>query len=218
MGGTQYTGDLDLYAKLKQEITKDSNNIYDVKVNVEICEITSVVTIYFTMYGIRLHDNYELKFGNIDKFNSFIEELNPYKRKKTPAVGKILERVGLLNIDLLTIERFGRYYGYPVCCIMDYKKGYDYNDRKLKETGYVPCEKCNEKTYIELVDQINSSRSADVAPFPLLHNIEDTDENDIIFYSHFNEILNAQKSTEETEKSIEKLLKEYRINSMMFVD
>lgn len=61
---------------------------------------------------------------------------------------------------------FGKYYGFPACCIHDFHLGKnDGTPRKLDGTGYVPCPECNKKTEQELIQAINLNRLEPI-PFP----------------------------------------------------
>lgn len=69
---------------------------------------------------------------------------------------------------------FGRYFGYPDCCIMEfleymstYSKGKTprREKRKLYGTGYVPCKKCNTKSEEQLLANIDKNREHNKA-FP----------------------------------------------------
>lgn len=62
----------------------------------------------------------------------------------------------------LTWTDFGRYFGFPECCIEDFlsRDSAPKESRKLRGTGYTPCLKCNEKSEEELIDIINSNRQA----------------------------------------------------------
>jgi hypothetical protein len=65
-------------------------------------------------------------------------------------------KIDIIDIRLLHIAKtpqkrrwveFGIYYGYPVCCIIDFcKKGYKMTEeQKLvhKNNGFVPCPECS---------------------------------------------------------------------------
>lgn len=74
-----------------------------------------------------------------------------------------------IDEDRLHTYVWGYFYGFPKCCIDEFAllldECEDRSNRKLDGTGYVPCEKCNEKSEEELVSTIKSNRLYDV-PFP----------------------------------------------------
>lgn len=75
----------------------------------------------------------------------------------------------ILNWVILGME-----FGYPPCCIGEFviwaiksdKEIAKRSSRKLCGTGYVPCVKCNEKSDVELIAEINERRSSDLEAFP----------------------------------------------------
>ena len=69
---------------------------------------------------------------------------------------------------------YGRYFGYPECCIKDFikrvgifrsTKGLKMEKRKLHGTGYVPCPECNKLDKKTLIETIKKNR-AHPQPFP----------------------------------------------------
>lgn len=71
---------------------------------------------------------------------------------------------------------YGRYFGYPDCCIEDFVKRVKQfkegkvgvrpkEKRKLHGTGYVPCPECNKLDKKTLVATIKANRAHD-QPFP----------------------------------------------------
>ena len=76
-------------------------------------------------------------------------------------------------------EVFGRYFGYPECCIKAFLIGSHRGGpkRKLHGTGYIPCTECNEKLECELLNSIKTNRKH-YLPFPEVDNeIADFDLN-----------------------------------------
>ena len=71
----------------------------------------------------------------------------------------------------LHFRTMGDKYGYPSCCIELFINHYGiakwfdqlpwYKSRNLKLDGYIPCEKCSNKTRQQLVDEINSRRKVE---------------------------------------------------------
>jgi len=61
---------------------------------------------------------------------------------------------------------FGRYYGFPECCIREFSKGEShYKTRQFCGTGFVPCAACNEKPAWKILKDIRARRIAPT-PFP----------------------------------------------------
>lgn len=62
---------------------------------------------------------------------------------------------------------WGRYFGYPDCCIRDFesRSRAPKEPRKLHGTGYIPCPTCNMKSEEELIQAIDTKRQHD-KPFP----------------------------------------------------
>ncbi len=59
---------------------------------------------------------------------------------------------------------FGKWLGYPDCCIQDFIKLKPLNmpKRKLNGSGYIPCTICNEKTEEALISAINGNRQCTI--------------------------------------------------------
>ena len=74
---------------------------------------------------------------------------------------------------------FGKYYGYPDCCIAEFESlGHiGKRDRKLTGTGYMPCEKCNKKSVNTLKFIISINR---ICPISFPHEDDDEDYNKMI--------------------------------------
>ena len=53
---------------------------------------------------------------------------------------------------------FGKYYGYPNCCITALMKGEQHKDNVFVGTGFLPCCSCSNKNPFEIVDIINTNR------------------------------------------------------------
>lgn len=71
-------------------------------------------------------------------------------------------------------SNFGRYYGYPTCCIAAFVqlKHREYEERHeltLEGWGFVPCKKCMTKSRVQLILEINAARQHPV-PFPTLRD------------------------------------------------
>lgn len=65
-----------------------------------------------------------------------------------------------------TFYVFGKFFGFPECCIKSFYSMEHVGDcRKLAGTGYIPCLKCNEKTEAELIAVISKNRVCKT-PFP----------------------------------------------------
>jgi hypothetical protein len=99
---------------------------------------------------------------------------------------KLLKTVN--NVDISEI--FGRYYGFPDCCIKEFIER-DWSvglpDRQLDGTGYIPCKKCNERYSAEgLISRIKLKRICPI-PFP---------NNDSPTIHLFDYILNHYKVSE----------------------
>lgn len=65
--------------------------------------------------------------------------------------------------ELSSWDVFGKYYGFPQCCIAAFNDGLHLKDRvsrKLSGTGYIPCSSCNKKTESELLQAIRERRIA----------------------------------------------------------
>ena len=64
-------------------------------------------------------------------------------------------------MDNEAFTHLGLHYGYPRCCIEEFRKGFgqvDNSAKKLWGTGYVPCTTCNTKTEQQLIEAINLNR------------------------------------------------------------
>ena len=60
----------------------------------------------------------------------------------------------------------GVHFGYPKCCIDAFlDEDYTYDKTIFTGTGYVPCNKCNKRTWYKLVEDINKNRKHPL-PFP----------------------------------------------------
>lgn len=80
---------------------------------------------------------------------------------------------------------WGKFYGYPDCCINEMLKFYAKNPdgayaqwvldtqggRKLNGTGFIPCTKCNKKKVKQIEYEINSKRISN-SKFPLTSKFE----------------------------------------------
>jgi len=76
---------------------------------------------------------------------------------------------------MTAFKLLGLLLGYPTCCIKEFEEYFNAiksgnykprEDRKLKGTGYVPCETCNEKySESQLIENIEENRVYRV-PFP----------------------------------------------------
>ncbi len=80
---------------------------------------------------------------------------------------------------LTSWDIFGKYYGYPKCCIDEFvSKSRNINKRrKLCGTGYIPCHRCNKKTVRVLKSTIQKNRIAlSVFPSLLPNNYKEHEE------------------------------------------
>lgn len=117
-------------------------------------------------------------------------------------------------IKLTSWDVFGKYYGFPQCCISEFHTDIHQLEgvpRKLNGSGYIPCSACNEKTEEELIATINSNRfEAQAFPYESRHqdavdyiltsphftplecelvlqhvaNVKKSDEDDALFDNH----------------------------------
>lgn len=78
---------------------------------------------------------------------------------------------------------YGIYFGFPHCCIREFGDRMSIfqpapKNRKLKGTGFVPCEHCTQKSEAQLISEINSERLCPT-PFPCLDIARDHDEEEV---------------------------------------
>lgn len=66
------------------------------------------------------------------------------------------------------LRHFGKFYGYPDCCIEEFVILFGKRDssdkRKFHGTGYIPCSNCNKKSEAQLLANINAARKC-LVPF-----------------------------------------------------
>lgn len=91
-----------------------------------------------------------------------------------------------------TWDIFGKYYGFPQCCIDAFNAGLHIGDRVKRQfsgTGYIPCNACNQKTEAELLEAISQKRIAS-DPFPEEQSYEYSVMS-ILNSEHFSELEKA---------------------------
>ena len=91
------------------------------------------------------------------------------------------------NYPLDMWDMYGQFYGFPMCCIANFINrpiGSPHLpvDHPFSQTGFVPCPKCLERDYTDLIEEIKSKRffskpftekglpSADISKIPELVN------------------------------------------------
>lgn len=73
------------------------------------------------------------------------------------------------------VALFGRYYGFPSCCVKDFVDGKSHayrlrKKRHLDGTGFIPCYQCQrKKTATQLMEEIQRNRICSL-PFPEQHD------------------------------------------------
>lgn len=70
-----------------------------------------------------------------------------------------------MNQSLNVWSIWGRFYGYPECCVEAFCKGEQVFSTQWSGTGFLCCDSCLSVTYNDMVDKINSRRIA-INPFP----------------------------------------------------
>lgn len=55
-------------------------------------------------------------------------------------------------------KMWGKYYGYPDCCVEAFLKGEQHFGGYFSGTGFVPCEKCHFRPVEDVVQQILTNR------------------------------------------------------------
>ena len=75
---------------------------------------------------------------------------------------------------------FGKYFGYPNCCIEafmkgEHVKGLEHN--KFYGTGYVPCKKCSTKNVDVIIKTINTNR---ISPTMFENKIKPYTKDDLV--------------------------------------
>lgn len=102
-----------------------------------------------------------------------------------------------------TWHDFGRYFGFPECCIESFStlEHVGGPPRKLYGTGYIPCPECNKKTKRQLLATIKKTRLAR-KPFP-----EEESWKDMISHMNLIKQFKLNQSKDQTLSEVFSLLK-----------
>lgn len=83
----------------------------------------------------------------------------------------------MMKMNQFKYGHHGKRFGFPKCCIDSWcneinasnlgRDSVKYDNSGFSGTGFIPCEKCLNKSYDDLVAEINNNRDKNLKPFPL---------------------------------------------------